>query len=464
MVGWRELLDTRALFAANPIRRHGRACPGHPRRGWAWMPATSAGMTHSPLQNYAPLCPFIRRLVLSDFRSYAALDLALKPGLVVLNGENGAGKTNLIEAISFLCPGRGLRRAELSECARVGGAGHWSVFAELDTDGIASARHRHGAPAGRHTRAPLSARPRTRALTQSLRRFHPHHLADASDGWAFLRSRGERRRFLDRLVLAVDAEQGTRVNAMERALRNRNRLLEDKADARWLDAAEHELAELAVAVAAARAETVAHLAARIAQTKDESGPFPYAEIRSKAMSKISSAQSRRSKSKISIAPCCGRTAPAMPQLGARSSARKRPIFSSAMGRNRRRPHAFRPASKRRCWSADPRPCTARRRSLRHHADPALGRNRRAFRAARRSALFERLIALQAQVFMTGAERAPFAELEGKAQMLVVEPERSGAMSARAETRHPQSSRLYGRRKGKKLRAHHAALIEICCLL
>ncbi|HEY5226260.1 MAG TPA: AAA family ATPase, partial [Methylovirgula sp.] len=56
---------------------------------------------------------FISRLVLADFRSYAALDLALRPGLVVLSGENGAGKTNLIEAISFLCPGRGLRRAEL---------------------------------------------------------------------------------------------------------------------------------------------------------------------------------------------------------------------------------------------------------------------------------------------------------------------------------------------------------------
>ncbi len=81
--------------------------------------------------------PSIRRLVLGDFRSYAALDLALQPGLVVLSGENGAGKTNLIEAISFLCPGRGLRRAELAECARAGGKGGgmgaWSVFVELAT-------------------------------------------------------------------------------------------------------------------------------------------------------------------------------------------------------------------------------------------------------------------------------------------------------------------------------------------
>jgi DNA replication and repair protein RecF len=95
----------------------------------------------------------------------------------------------------------------------------------------------------------------------------------------FVGSAGERRRFLDRLVLAVDADHGTRVNAFERALRNRNRLLEETAiDRHWIDATEREAAELAVAIAAARHETVTRLSALIAREKDESSPFPWAEF------------------------------------------------------------------------------------------------------------------------------------------------------------------------------------------
>jgi DNA replication and repair protein RecF len=90
---------------------------------------------------------------------------------------------------------------------------------------------------------------------------------------------GERRRFLDRLVLAVDSDHGTRVNALERALRNRNRLLEEgMRDAAWLDAAEQELAGLALAVSAARVETVTRLAALITAQRDEASPFPWAEV------------------------------------------------------------------------------------------------------------------------------------------------------------------------------------------
>ena len=90
----------------------------------------------------------------------------------------------------------------------------------------------------------------------------------------------ERRRFLDRLVLAVDAEHQGRVNALERALRSRNRLLEDpRPDPHWLDAIEHETAELAVAVAAQRAETVHRLQAALAdRAKRNDDAFPSAEI------------------------------------------------------------------------------------------------------------------------------------------------------------------------------------------
>jgi len=103
-------------------------------------------------------------------------------------------------------------------------------------------------------------------------------LTPAMDG-LFAGPPGERRRFLDRLVLTVDTEHGARANALERALRNRNRLLEEEpGEALWLDAAERELAELAVAVAAARHETVSRLAALINRDKDMESPFPWADI------------------------------------------------------------------------------------------------------------------------------------------------------------------------------------------
>src|SRR5262249_52312257 len=103
-------------------------------------------------------------------------------------------------------------------------------------------------------------------------------LVPAMDG-LFNGPASERRRFLDRLVLAVDAEHMTRVNALERALRSRNRLLEDaRPDQHWLDAIEHETAELAVAVTALRVETVSRLQAALAARKDAASVFPAAEI------------------------------------------------------------------------------------------------------------------------------------------------------------------------------------------
>src|SRR5947199_8413306 len=79
--------------------------------------------------------PAVRRLILADFRSYPALDLPLDAHMVVLTGENGAGKTNALEALSLLSPGRGLRRADLAECARIGGRGGLAVPVEIETEG-----------------------------------------------------------------------------------------------------------------------------------------------------------------------------------------------------------------------------------------------------------------------------------------------------------------------------------------
>ena len=83
----------------------------------------------------AILSPLIRRLTLRDFRSYAALDARFGSRTIALTGENGAGKTNILEALSMFSPGRGLRRAEIGLCARHDGPGGFAVSIELETDG-----------------------------------------------------------------------------------------------------------------------------------------------------------------------------------------------------------------------------------------------------------------------------------------------------------------------------------------
>lgn len=231
----------------------------------------------------APLIrrPKVRRLVLSDFRSYAALDLAVEGDMIALTGENGAGKTNILEALSLLTPGRGLRRADLADCAREGGAGGWVVSVELEDDD-------HRVQLGTGREAAESGMPQSRkcridrAPVGSARAFADHvrvvWLTPSMDG-LFTGPAGDRRRFLDRLVLAVDPEHGARVSALEKALRNRNRLLEDHfSETVWLDAAEHEIAEIAVAVAAARSETVSRLAGLIQEGRPKETPFPWADL------------------------------------------------------------------------------------------------------------------------------------------------------------------------------------------
>ncbi|MEI8145096.1 MAG: DNA replication/repair protein RecF [Alphaproteobacteria bacterium] len=222
----------------------------------------------------------ITRLALTQFRTYAAASISPQADLVVLTGPNGAGKTNVLEALSFLTPGRGLRRATLDEVAADQGDGSWAAVATVEGP-VGEVVLGTGVPAGTG-----DARNRTcridRADVGSASAFAEHvrvvWLTPTMDG-LFLGSGGDRRRFLDRLVLAVDAEHGTRVAALERSLRSRNKLLEDyQPDMAWLEAVEHETAELAVAVAAARAETVQRLAALIAETRDDNSPFPWGAL------------------------------------------------------------------------------------------------------------------------------------------------------------------------------------------
>jgi DNA replication and repair protein RecF len=221
------------------------------------------------------------RLTLSNFRSYRAATLKVDDGPVVLVGPNGAGKTNVLEAISFLAPGRGLRRATLDEVAFSEGGGAWAVSAEVEGAlGLATLGTGIEAPPGeeqasrkcRIDREPVAS---AAAFADHLRVVWLTPQMDP----LFSGPASERRRFIDRLVLAVDPEHSGRVNALERALRSRNRLLEEaRPDPHWLDAIEHETAEVAVAVAAGRAETVRRLQGALEVRKGMASPFPWAEI------------------------------------------------------------------------------------------------------------------------------------------------------------------------------------------
>ena len=228
------------------------------------------------------MTPFrIRRLSLTHFRNYRAASLETRGEMVVLVGPNGAGKTNCIEAVSFLSPGRGLRRATLDDVADIQGDGSWAVSAEVE-GALGLATLGTGIEPPTSENAASSRRCRIdREPVSSAAAFGDHlrmvWLTPSMDG-LFMGAASERRRFFDRLVLALDSEHSARISALDRALRSRNRLLEVRNfDDHWCDAIERETAELAVAVAATRGQTVARLAAMLRERRARSA-FPSAEI------------------------------------------------------------------------------------------------------------------------------------------------------------------------------------------
>jgi DNA replication and repair protein RecF len=371
----------------------------------------------------------IRRLTLTNFRSYRGAQVDAGAGLVVLVGPNGAGKTNLIEAISFLAPGRGLRRATLEDVAFSEGDGSWAVAADVEGAlGLASLGTGIELPASEG--APVTRKCRIdREPVSSASAFADHlrvvWLVPAMDG-LFNGPASERRRFLDRLVLAVDAEHMTRVNALERALRSRNRLLEEaRPDPHWLDAIEHETAELAVAVTAQRVETVGRLQTALAARKQASA-FPTAEI--------------------ALAGWMEQLVPLYPAVAVedryRATLRDNRPRDAAAGRTLDGPHL----SDLTVVHADKSIAAAEASTgeqkalliglvLAHaalladmsgfapvllldevvaHLDPA-----------RRAALFAELDALGAQAWLTGADASVFAEIEATADVLEVSPGQVG---------------------------------------
>ena len=206
----------------------------------------------------------VTRLALTDFRSYASALIEPGPRFVLLSGDNGAGKTNVLEAVSLLTPGRGLRGAALPEMARIGGEGGFAVAArvgeiDIGTGTAASAPERrqvrvNGAPASVNS---LSEWLSVLWLTPAMDRL-------------FSGTAGDRRRFLDRLVLALEPGHAHHATRYDAAMRARNKLLSDaRWDEAWLASLELAMTEHGTAIGAARERSVAALGQRLGEAPDD---------------------------------------------------------------------------------------------------------------------------------------------------------------------------------------------------
>ena len=213
----------------------------------------------------------ISRLRLSQFRNYASAALDLDGRHLVLVGPNGAGKTNLLEAISLLAPGRGLRGASFEEVAAQGSEGPWAVAVTVESAAgpVDIGTGAGGPDGGRRVRINGANARTVEEMSQYLRVLW---LTPAMDG-LFTGPAGDRRRFLDRLVTTLIPGHAATVADYDKAMRQRNRLIEEVGDPRWLDAVEAQMATLAAAIHFARADSLADLQGLAAQG---GGDFPAA--------------------------------------------------------------------------------------------------------------------------------------------------------------------------------------------
>ncbi|MCC7252826.1 DNA replication/repair protein RecF [Hyphomicrobium sp.] len=245
----------------------------------------SATEQETPAAPHASPRLWVERLTLTHFRSYAALALELAPEPIVLTGANGSGKTNVLEAVSLLAPGQGLRQAPLSDLARSGGDGNWSVSARVHTavgpvtigTGQSAGPGNGDRAAGRLVRIDGESKSGSGALGEYVEMVW---VTPATDG-LFTGPASERRRFLDRLIVCFDPGHRTRAGRFERAMAQRNRLLSDGVTrGAQLDGLELVMAEMGIAIAAARAEAVAALASVIdaRRARDPDSPFPWSEV------------------------------------------------------------------------------------------------------------------------------------------------------------------------------------------
>ncbi len=222
---------------------------------------------------------FVAQLTLTNFRNYEHLRLDLSGAPVVLVGANGAGKTNILEAISLLTPGRGLRHAKIAEldAASEDGPKPWAVAARLTgEDGpVVMGTGRDPADPTKDKRIAMIDGTKVRGMAELGEHLSALWLTPQQDQVLFEGS-GARRRFLDRLVYGFDAEHAARVASYETAMSERNRLLKSgRGEPAWLDGLEQAMAERAVAIAAGRLEAVERIAHSLLEGPPE---FPRARM------------------------------------------------------------------------------------------------------------------------------------------------------------------------------------------
>ena len=394
------------------------------------MTLSVSAPAHSPdaAPGAAPALLAVRQLRLADFRNYRQLRLDCGAEPVVLVGPNGSGKTNLIEALSFLAPGRGLRRARLDEVARRPDATSWAVAATLDTPegrlaigtGLEPARGEGGVPR-RVVR--IDGRP---APSQTALGLHVAAvwLTPQLDR-LFLDGAGERRRFVDRLVTALHPQHAGDVAAYENALRQRARLLaEGNRDPHWFTVLEDTMARHGVALAANRADTVQRLdaAARLGV-----GPFPRAALAMTgevdgwiaAMAAIDAEDRLRAElaaNRLRDAEA-GTTSmgPHRSDLAVRHLDLDLPAAEGSTGQQKALLVSIALAHARLVTLSRGRPPLLLLDEIAAHLD-----------AERRAALFEEVVALGVQSWMTGTDAELFRPLAGRAQVLRVD---DGAVAA-----------------------------------
>ena len=381
----------------------------------------------------------VRRLTLTNFRNYGGLRLDTEPRPVVLTGANGAGKTNLLEAISYLSPGRGLRRARLHEVTSHGPeSGHgpytghgvkagWAVAAQVRDPRSGGAAEIGTGTAGGETGDTAGDRRAVRIDGVPAR--GPASLAEVfSVSWLtpqmdrlFQENTGGRRRFLDRLVYGFDTAHARRVAAYERALRERSRLLRSgEGTSEWLAALEETMAEYGVAAAAARREGVARLEQGLTQGARGPGAFPRAALGIDGLLETL----------LDGLPALEVEAVFRAQL-AESRARDAETGGAAIGPHRSDltvRHLENGLPAQQCSTGEQKAlliaivlADARVKGVRAGAAPVLLLDEVVAHLdeARREALLEEILGLGAQTWLTGTDRTLFAALEGAAQFFEV---------------------------------------------
>jgi DNA replication and repair protein RecF len=389
--------------------------------------------TTAPARSFAPAggSLAVRQLRLTEFRNYPRLRLELESGPVVLVGDNGAGKTNLLEAVSFLAPGRGLRRSRLDEVGRQTRPGEppplsgWAVAAVLDVPdgrvaigtGLETTPAANGdSEAGRRV-VRIDGRPASSQLALGEHVVAIWLTPQLDRIW--VDGPGNRRRFLDRMVAAFDPAHAGSLAAYDQAMRQRARLLaEGRADAHWFAAVEDTMARHGVALTAARLDLVARLdqAARLGV-----GPFPRASLaltgeveawvnEIPALDAEDRLRARLAASRsIDFQAGITTSGPHRADLGVRHLDRDIPAAQGSTGEQKAVLVAIVLAHARLAALARGRPPLLLLDEIAAHLD-----------ARKRAALFAEIAALGSQAWMTGTDAATFAPLRGQAQFLRID--------------------------------------------